>query len=183
MINRQHNSPDRFQSYFEETMEKRTSTGKQLSILRDFNIDLLKFYSSRYSNNFLVSLQSYYLIPTIHKPACVHNNSATLIVNIFVNKPEEGKISGTLISDISDHFSQFCIVKSTREKPKEIYKTKVNDYSRFSADNFDDELSQTEWGNILFNATGDIDKTFFMKTLSHRKAKQFSNPNSKLLEK
>ena len=101
----------------------------------------------------------------------------------LLTKPEEGKISGTLISDISDNFSQFSIVKSTREKPKEIYKTKVNDYSRFSADNFDDELSQTEWGNILFNATGDIDKTFFMKTLSHRKAKQFSNPNSKLVEK
>lgn len=41
----------------------------------------------------------------------------------------------------------------------------------------------TKWGNILFNATGDIDKTFSMKTLSHRKAKQFSNPSSKLLEK
>ena len=67
-------------------MKKRTSTGKQLSILGDFNIDLLKFYSSRYSNNLLVSLQSYYLIPTIDKPACVRNNSATLIINIFVNK-------------------------------------------------------------------------------------------------
>ena len=92
-------------------------------------------------------------------------------------------VSGTLISDTSDHFSQFCIVKSAGEKPKGIYKTKVSDYSRFSADSFDDELSQTEWGNILFNATGDIDKTFSMKTLLHHKGKQFSNPNSKLLEK
>lgn len=125
----------------------------------------------------------YYLIPTIDKPARVRNNSATLIVNIFVNNPEQGKISGTLISDTSDHFSQFCIVKSAGEKPKGIYKTKVSDYSRFSADSFDDELSQTEWGNILFNVTGDIDKTFSMKTLLHHKGKQFSNPNSKLLEK
>lgn len=43
---RQHNSPDRFQSYFEETIEKLTSTGKQLYIIGDFNIDLLKFETS-----------------------------------------------------------------------------------------------------------------------------------------
>ena len=69
-------------------------------------------------------------------PARVRNNSATLIVNIFVNNPEQDKISGTLISDISDHFSRFCSVMSARENPKEIYKTKVSDYSRFSADRF-----------------------------------------------
>ena len=45
------------------------------------------------------------------------------------------------------------------------------------------ELSQSEWRNILFNATGDIDKTFSMKTLSHCKAKHFLNPNYKLLHK
>ena len=45
------------------------------------------------------------------------------------------------------------------------------------------EFSQTEWRNILFNATGDIDNTFSIKTLSHSKAKHFSNPNSKFLDK
>ena len=84
---RQHNSPDRFQSHFEETIEKLTSTGKQLYIVGDFNIDLLKFETSRYSHDFLVALQSCYLIPTIDKPTRVRNNPATLIDNIFVKQP------------------------------------------------------------------------------------------------
>ena len=99
---RQHNSPDRFQSYFEETIEKLTSSGKQLYIVGDFNIDLLKFETSRYSHDFLVALQSCYLISTIDKPTHVRNNSATLIDNIFVNNPEQVHLSGNLITDLSD---------------------------------------------------------------------------------
>ena len=86
---RQHNSPDCFQSYFEETIEKLTSTGKQLHIIGNFNVDLLKFETSRYSHDFLVALQSCYLIPTIDKPTFVQNNSATLNDNNFVNNPEK----------------------------------------------------------------------------------------------
>ena len=85
---RQHNSPDCFQSYFEETIEKLTS-GKQLHIIGNFNVDLLKFETSRYSHDFLVALQSCYLIPTIDKPTFVQNNSATLNDNNFVNNPEK----------------------------------------------------------------------------------------------
>ena len=59
---RQHKSPDRFQSYFEETTEKLTSTGKQLYIVGDFNIHLLKFETSRYSHDFLLALQSCFFL-------------------------------------------------------------------------------------------------------------------------
>ena len=103
---RQHNSPDRFQSYFEETIEKLTSTGKQLYIVGDFNIDLLNFETSRYSHDFLLALQSCYLIPTINKPTRVRNNSATLIDNIFVNNPEQVQLSGNLITDLRGSLSK-----------------------------------------------------------------------------
>ena len=149
-----------FQSYFEETSEKLTSTGKQLYIVGDFNIDLLKFETSRYSHDFLVALQSYYLIPTIDKPTRVRNNSATLTDNIFVNNPEQVHLNGNLITDLSDHFAQFCIMKSVREKPTKSQKTKVRDYSQFSADCFNYDLSQVKWSNIISNATNDIVKMF-----------------------
>ena len=42
---------------------------------------------------------------------------------------------GNIISDISDHFSQFCILKSIRDKIK-MKKSKVRDFSRFSRDSF-----------------------------------------------
>ena len=92
-----------FQNYFEETIEKLTSTGKQLYIVGDFNIDLLKFETSRYSHDFLVALRSCYLIPD--KSTRVRNNVATLIDNNFVNNPEQVHRSGNFITDLSDHFA------------------------------------------------------------------------------
>ena len=44
----------------------------------DFNIDLLKSETSQISHDFLTSLQSCYLIPTVDKPTRVHRNSATM---------------------------------------------------------------------------------------------------------
>ena len=41
IVYRQHNSPKRFQQYFDETIENFTSSGKHVVIMGDFNIDLL----------------------------------------------------------------------------------------------------------------------------------------------
>ena len=83
VIYRQHNSPERFQQYFEEPIEKFTASGKGICIRGDFNIDLLKTETSNFNQDFLASLQSCYLIPTVDKPNRVRS-SATLIDNIFV---------------------------------------------------------------------------------------------------
>ena len=41
MIYRQHNSPESFQAYFDESLEKRSNLRKPICILEDFNINLL----------------------------------------------------------------------------------------------------------------------------------------------
>ena len=83
IIYRQHNSPDTFLSYFDESLEKYSFKKQPVFILGDFNIDLLKAETCNFSHNFLLSLQSYHFLPTIDKPTRVHNNSATL-VDIFI---------------------------------------------------------------------------------------------------
>ena len=100
IIYRQHNSPDQFMSYFEETIEKLTSLNKNVFIMGDFNIDLLKCETSQISHDFLMSLQSCYLIPTVDKPTRVHRNSATLIDNIFLKNPDQILLSGSGIQDV-----------------------------------------------------------------------------------
>ena len=82
----------------------------------DFNIDLLKCETSQVSQDFLLSLRSCYLIPTVDKPTRLHRTPATLIDNIFVNNPDKLLARGNIISDISDHFSQFCITTSAKDK-------------------------------------------------------------------
>ena len=78
----------------------------------------LKCDSSSYSHDFISSLQSCYLIRTIDKPTRVRSSSATLIDNIFINNPDQVVTCGNIVSDISDHFSQFCVLKSVKDKVK-----------------------------------------------------------------
>ena len=112
VIYRQHNSPERFQVYFEETIEKLTASGKPIYVMADFNINLLRCETCNFAQNFLHSLQSFHLIPTIDKPTRVHTNSATLTDNIFSSNVDKSTLSGNIVSDISDHYSQFCISRS-----------------------------------------------------------------------
>ena len=94
------------------TLRSVVSGDKDVYIMGDFNIDLLKCESSQISQDFLLSLQSCYLTPTVDKPTRVYRSSATLIVN----NPDQLLASGHIISDISDHFSQFCITTSAKDK-------------------------------------------------------------------
>ena len=114
IIYRQHNSPGCFIEYFFDTIKKLASTGKTIYLMGDFNLCLLKTEKFQYSQDFLLALKSSYLLPTIDKPACVHRISASLIDNIFVNNPNQVLISGNIITDVSDHFSQFCRMTSGR---------------------------------------------------------------------
>lgn len=190
ILYRQHNSPERFQVYFDESIEKFTYSRKDIVIMGDFNIDLLKCESSNYSHDFLSSLQSCYLTPAIDKPTRVRSTSATLIDNIFINNPDKVVACGNLISDIRDHFSQFCILKSMKDKIR-VKKSKMRDFSRFSSDRLYADLSSVNWNALFSNESSDVNKVFSsfynkfnklvnkhapMKTISNRKAKQFSKP-------
>ena len=59
IVYRQHNSPQRFQEYFDETLEKLIASNKSVYVMGDFNINLLHAESSRYAQEFLLSLQSF----------------------------------------------------------------------------------------------------------------------------
>ena len=86
VIYQQDNSPEQFQTYFDMTLERLSSTNKLIYVIGDFNIDLLKSETCDFSHNFLLSMQSYSFSPVIDKTTTVHNNSATLIDNILVNR-------------------------------------------------------------------------------------------------
>lgn len=95
----------------------------------DLKLGLLKDEKSQYSQDFQLALQSSFLLPTIDKPTCVHKMSASLIDNISFNNPNQILISGNIITDVCDQFSQFCIIlTSGRDKitKKETKQNKQN---------------------------------------------------------
>ena len=167
------------------------SDDKTIYIMGDFNIDLFKCETSQISQDFLLSLQSCYLIPTFDKPTRVYRTSATLIDNIFVNNFDKLLASGNIISDISDHFSQFCITTSARDKKQQIKSVKMPDYSKFSADSFAKDLLEVDWDRMIANGAYCPDNLFSnfynkcnkivnkhapFKRMSNRKVKQLSTP-------
>ena len=75
----------------------------------DVNINILRAQAFKLARQFFDCLQSYALFLTIDKPTRVYNNSVKRIDNIFTNKFCEYFASESIASDITNHFSQFCI--------------------------------------------------------------------------
>ena len=133
--------------------------------MTDANINLLHFNSCNYVQDFLLTLQSLNLAPCIDKPTRVHRNSFTLIDNIFTNKVNENIFSGNIISDISDHFSQFCLtssllVKGTPDRPL------ARNFSKFSEENFIHDLSRIDWVDIVSRNGTNIGRIYIRDELS-----------------
>lgn len=137
---------------------KYSASQKHLYVIGDFNIDLLKFETCDFSQRFLISLQSCCLFPTIDKPTRVHRNSATLIDNIFSNNPRLGTLSGNIVSDISDHFTQFCITPSGKDI-QHITSKKIRHCTVHSQNQFIHELSKTDMNPAIENSN-DVDYLF-----------------------
>ena len=67
-------------------------------------------------------------------------------------------VSGNIISEISDHFSQFCFLSSIADQLKE--NGKMRDFSKFSSRSFVADLIQVDWDEIVARGTDDINKIF-----------------------
>ena len=156
-----------FLKYFDDTVERLASSGNTLCLLGDTNLDLLKSAHDNFSHDFLLSLLSCYLIPSIDKPTRVYKNSATLIDNIFVSNPEDVSFSGNIISDISDHFAQFCLLKTAKDLTC-ITRKKVRNFSAFSGELFKKDICSVDWNRFFQTERNNIDKEFstFYKTLN-----------------
>ena len=111
-------------------------------------------------------------------------------IKIFDNNPDKLLVSRN-ISDITDHFSKFCITTLAKDKLQQVKNVKICDYSRFSIDRFNNELSEVNWNQVIANGTNCVYKLFSlfcnkyntivkkhapMKKSSNHKAKQLSKP-------
>ena len=136
-------------------------------IIGDFNIKPLFAETSCCAQDFLVSLRCFSFIQTIDKPTRVCNNSATLIDNILTNKVNVEITSGNVISDVCDHFSQFCNAHNFIQRPKP-GKQKRRDFYGYSKSKFNYELSNTLASQTDFKEQFDVDTAFsyFYNTLS-----------------
>ena len=100
--------PKEFNNLFLKSLTNKLNkeSNKEIILLGDFNIDLIKTNSSE----FLDIIYSSYLIPHITSPTRLTSRSHTLIDNIISNVITEDAISENIINTISDHLDQFLIL-------------------------------------------------------------------------
>ena len=134
--------------YLVPIIQKLNLENKQIMLVGDFNIDLLKINSNNDSNDFYNTLTSCLLTPFILQPTRLA--SKTLIDNIFFNSLEYQSYSGNLLIEISDHLMQFLVLEGfIKEKsvPKlNLYK---RDFSSFNENEFNETILDLDWDDLI----------------------------------
>ena len=97
----------------------------------DFNINLLNYEAHSETNDFINLMVSHHLLLYVLHPTRVTDHSATIIDNIFSTNCEYNTVSGNLLSQISDHFPQFLIIKNASVDYRNCSLFQ-RDYSKFS---------------------------------------------------
>ena len=91
-------------------MGKISKENKLVFCMGDFNVNLLNYNVHTYTNDFLNTMISHYLLPHILHPTRVTDHSATVIDKIFSNNTVYETTSENIITHLSDHFPQFTVL-------------------------------------------------------------------------
>ena len=90
---------------------------------------------------------SNYRLPHILHPTRVTDHSAKIIDNIFSNNCELDTLSGNLLSQISDHFALFLIIKNVKINHRNCSLFHYN-YSKFNEQSFINDFKELLWEDI-----------------------------------
>jgi hypothetical protein len=148
---------ERFMDKCADLLTNLQNTKIESYVFMDSNIDLLKLNEPNLANFLNLILEKSFL-QGIGKATRFQNNSKTLLDQIIFNKNCESINSGTLISDISDHFFTF-IAPSNRNKAVHQYHQSMlsRDYSLINLNIFKTELYRS--CTALFIERGCLSKT------------------------
>ena len=91
---------------------------KEIILMGDFNINLLRYNKDHNSPDFLGQIYSCTLIPRIKSPTRLTPRSKTLRDNIFSNDTANEVIAGNILTTLSDHLAQLLLFPIKRTKPE-----------------------------------------------------------------
>ena len=146
-------------NYLSPLLKTVDNEGKSITLLGDFNIDLLTCESSISHSNFLDILGASQILPSITLPTRITSTSSTLIDNIFIPPSDSDIISGNLTVAISDHLPQFLLFDN---KPQIKSKTSLGyrrDWSKFNREQFKNQFENLNWDEILNIEEGDVNSS------------------------
>lgn len=123
---------------------------KQIVLVSDSNIDLLKYKHHEPTNKLVNLLTEHGFSPTISRPTRITTHSATLIDHIFVNNCAAVTKSGIVTIDISDHLAPFVSILIDSQKRQAFENDsftwrQINDEN---LENFRLKILSTDWSSV-----------------------------------
>jgi exonuclease III len=135
-----------FIAIFEELLLNLNRKKLDSYILMDANIDLLKL-DNNIPSTFLNSCISAGYLQCITKATRFQNEARTLIDHILLSCKHNEISTGTIISDLSDHF--FTFVRTPHAALKHAEKTKfVRDFNQENVNRFKALLAASDWSDV-----------------------------------
>ena len=113
-----HGDAENFRELLRLKLYHLNNCGYEVYITGDINIDFYKYYSDKFTSEYLDMLFDLGYMPLITKATRITDHSATLIDHIYSNSPQKIFKSGICLADLSDHLPCFCSIA-----------TKLPDYS------------------------------------------------------
>ena len=138
----------KFIDHMTSILQKVQKENNTLLIMGDLNINLYNYCSHTETNHFINLLVSNYLLPHILHPTRVTDHSTTIIDNIFSNNCELDTLSGDLLSQISDYFPQFLIIKNVTVDYRNCSLFQY-DYYKFNDQSFINDFKELLWEDII----------------------------------
>jgi hypothetical protein len=165
---------ERFLRKFSELLALIQSKRMEAYVFIDSNIDLLKL-DQQNSSNYLNLIIEKSFLQAIAKATRCQNQSKTLIDHILFNLNSELVYSGTVISDISDHFFTFIAPPGHRKHSQHNHQAVVSrDYSLQNLNHFKRDLAITDWGAVL--NSNDVNESYNMFWNSYKECHDANFP-------
>ncbi len=150
---------DIFMYNIQELQEILSTEHKDVFLMGDMNINILKFREHGKTADYLENVFSQGYIPLITKPTRVCGDSATLIDHLYTNKQNLVATSGIIICDISDHFGIFSSVKYQHKHMSKNPKLRPRRFFSEQNVNFFNNILQQVDFNPVFNSQ-DVNQSY-----------------------
>ncbi len=146
-----------FNTTLDTLLSNLSSASNNAYVFLDSNINLLDISVNPHAVSYLETFLNNGFIQLIFKATRMQNNHSSLIDHILTNAQPTNLVSGTLITDISDHFITFTQPSTYKAKQPISTKTSRN-LSKENIETFKLALNNLNWQTTL--NSDDVDESF-----------------------
>ena len=150
-----------FQKEFDLLNSKFEGKNKEIILLGDFNIDLLKVNDHKDTNIFYNNLIAQHYLPAITKPTRITTSTHSLIDNIFCTNWAKLLSASIIISDISDHLPIVAQFSNEKHSCKDLAYNERRELSEKGIEKFAISLEATCWEQVIqYARTGAVNEAY-----------------------